>query len=394
VTNGANLLKVLDEAPGAVHWVGLSVDSGVEAVQAELGRGAGDHNQRSIELADEVRARGIRLKLNTVVTSANWLEDMSDLVRRIRPERWKAFQVLRVEGENDRTVGPLLITPEQYGAFVARHDHLAAEGLGLIPEDNDAMRGSYVMIDPQGRFFSNETRGYTISEPILSVGVQAALAQVGWRSDKFEARGGRYEWGARTPARGPVIAIEGLDGSGKTTSVNLLAERLGARVMRNPPQELAGERAAADLLEPSARRAWYQNANRVAMDLARAHEGPAVLDRSIASTLVFGAAERGTVATVADIPGGFPWPDVVVFLAIPEEKRARRIAGRAGSRTAEEERLADDDLFRARVLQGYANLCSVVVDANGSPEQVVERVLAMLKTPPGAVHARRRLLKP
>ncbi len=35
VTNGANLLKVLDEAPGAVHWVGLSVDSGVEAVQAE-----------------------------------------------------------------------------------------------------------------------------------------------------------------------------------------------------------------------------------------------------------------------------------------------------------------------------------------------------------------------
>jgi radical S-adenosyl methionine domain-containing protein 2 len=51
-----------------------------------------------------------------------------------------------------------------------------------------------VMIDPQGRFFSNETGRYRISQPILEVGVQTAMAQVGWRQDKFVARGGLYAW--------------------------------------------------------------------------------------------------------------------------------------------------------------------------------------------------------
>ena len=126
VTNGARLLLVLDAAAGAVHWVGLSVDSGSEAVQAALGRGKGNHVAQSVVLAEVVRARGIRLKLNTVVTSLTWAEDMSALVRAIKPERWKAFQVLRVEGENDGRVEPLLISAEQFASFVCRHEHLHA----------------------------------------------------------------------------------------------------------------------------------------------------------------------------------------------------------------------------------------------------------------------------
>jgi radical S-adenosyl methionine domain-containing protein 2 len=381
VTNGARLSRVLEVASDAVHWVGLSVDSGSEAVQAALGRGDGTHVGRSIALADEVRARGIHLKLNTVVTALNWQEDLSSLVRRLRPERWKAFQVLRVEGENDGRVEPLLITPEQYQAFVARHAHLAAVGLPLVAEDNDAMRGSYVMVDPQGRFFNNEFGRYTVSRPILEVGVDAALAQVGWRSDKFEARGGRYDWhGAKRSAdRSLVVAIEGLDGCGKSTTVELLAERLGARVIRNPPKELEAERADADRLPAEQRRAWYLHANRVAMDLARATVGqPVVLDRSIASTLAFGAAERGAVAQSSDLPVGFPLPDITVLLDVPEEVRRRRHRGRQEAATVEEERLANDDLFRARVIHGYANICAARVDATGTPDTVVEAVLGLV----------------
>lgn len=194
VTNGARLPKLLDDCDSQLDWVGLSVDSGLESVQAQLGRGAGDHIAKSIAHADELRRRGIRVKLNTVVTALNWQEDMSELVRRIRPDRWKAFQVLEIQGENDGKVGPLLITSDQYGQFVARHQHLAAEGLGLVPEDNDAMRGSYVMINPQGQFFTNEHGRYLVSEPILAVGVERALASVRWREDKFAARGGLYAW--------------------------------------------------------------------------------------------------------------------------------------------------------------------------------------------------------
>ena len=202
VSNGARLRDVLDRAAAAIDWIGLSVDSGDEQIQKDLGRGRGDHVARSVELADVIRGLGIRLKLNTVVTSLNWHEDMSWLVRRMRPHRWKAFQVLRVEDENAGRVEPLLITNGQFQAFARRHDHLAAEGYPLVAETNDDIRGSYVMIDPLGRFFSNEEGRYRISDPILDVGVDVALSQSGWRSDKFLSRGGLYDWSNR-----PVGAV-------------------------------------------------------------------------------------------------------------------------------------------------------------------------------------------
>ncbi len=69
-----------------------------------------------------------------------------------------------------------------------------AEGLGPVAEGNDDMQGSYVMVDPLGRFFGNATGRHVYSAPILEVGVEAALAQVGVSTAKFEARGGRYTW--------------------------------------------------------------------------------------------------------------------------------------------------------------------------------------------------------
>ena len=71
---------------------------------------------------------------------------------------------------------------------------LADEGFGPVAEDNEAMRGSYVMVDPLGRFYGNALGRHIYSEPILAVGVERALAQVGWEPEKFFARGGRYQW--------------------------------------------------------------------------------------------------------------------------------------------------------------------------------------------------------
>lgn len=194
ITNGARLARVLREQADDLDWVGLSVDSADERIQAELGRGRGGHIQRSLALVEAARGSGVRIKLNTVVTSLTWREDMSPLVRGIRPERWKVFQVLPVDGQNDTSVAPLLVSTDQFRAFVDRHAHLAAEGLAPVVEDNAAMRGSYAMIDPLGRFFGNATGRHVYSKPILAVGVATALAQVGFEPGKFAARGGMYAW--------------------------------------------------------------------------------------------------------------------------------------------------------------------------------------------------------
>ena len=194
VTNGARLPRVLSEASGALDWVALSIDSGSEDTQHALGRGRGDHVARVHRLAGLVRAHGCRLKINTVVTALNHHEDMGPLIRRLRPERWKVFQVLPVEGQNDGAVEPLLIDAAEFDAFVARHEGVTQAGVELVPESNDAMTDSYAMVDPRGRFFGNTGGRDVASDPILEVGVDAALAQVGYSHHRLAARGGIYDW--------------------------------------------------------------------------------------------------------------------------------------------------------------------------------------------------------
>lgn len=197
VTNGARLQPLLEAVADCIDWVGFSVDSADEATQAALGRGRGDHVAKSIEHFRRLHNHRVRLKLNTVVTSLNWHEDMTDFVRRARPERWKVFQVLPIDGQNTGTVEPLLISPDQFRSFVDRHRGLASHGcLTVAAESNEDMTGSYAMIDPLGRFFSNVGGRYVYSPPILDVGVAAAFSAVAFDPARFDARGGRYDWGA------------------------------------------------------------------------------------------------------------------------------------------------------------------------------------------------------
>jgi radical S-adenosyl methionine domain-containing protein 2 len=196
VTNGARLDALLDAYGHAIDWVALSIDSGDDAVQTALGRGRGRHVARAILLARRCHAMGIRVKMNTVVTALTWQEDMSEVVRAVRPERWKVFQVLRVVGQNDGRVELLLITPQQFEAFVRRHRHLMGDGICLVPEDNEAMIDSYVMVDPMGRFFGNTDGIHKTSRPIVEAGVEEALREIGFDPMKLDSRGGRYDWGS------------------------------------------------------------------------------------------------------------------------------------------------------------------------------------------------------
>lgn len=196
MTNGFRLQHLLEAVPDCIDWVGLSVDSADETTQAALGRGRGDHVAKSIEHFRHLHERRIRVKLNTVVTSLNWQEDMTCFVLSTRPERWKVFQVLPIEGQNTGKVEPLLITRDQFQAFVDRHRGLAAHGITVAAESNEDMTGSYAMIDPLGRFFSNVGGRHVYSPPILEVGVAAAFSAIAFDPARFDARGGRYDWGA------------------------------------------------------------------------------------------------------------------------------------------------------------------------------------------------------
>jgi len=200
VTNGSRLFpEQLSRLRGHLDWVTLSIDSASSETNVRLGRAVQGRKALSTEeylaIAARVRAAGMRLKVNTVVTSLNALEDMTVLVRGLRPERWKLLRVLPVEGQNSGKVEPLLCSTEHFLSFIERHRGLEAEGIRLVPEDNADMRGTYAMVDPAGRFFDNTEGGYQYSAPILARGLDAAWSQVHFSMARFEQRGGHYDFG-------------------------------------------------------------------------------------------------------------------------------------------------------------------------------------------------------
>ncbi|KAK7017686.1 hypothetical protein R3P38DRAFT_3320437 [Favolaschia claudopus] len=151
-----------------------------------------------------VNARWIDvLGLNTVVCAHNWQEDMAAIVERLDPFRWKVFQVLLVEGENDadgtadaeldkrkRDARELLISDEQFRDFCARHERLPC----FVPEPNSLMASSYLILDEYLCFLDKGAGREKQSRCILEVGVQAALEEVRWDEEAFRARGGEYDW--------------------------------------------------------------------------------------------------------------------------------------------------------------------------------------------------------
>ena len=196
VTNASRLTDdFLGGMRGLLDWVTISVDSAQEAVESELGRGLGNHVWLARRAARAVQFHGFHLKVNTVVTSRNWGEVMHGLILEMGPERWKVLQMLPIAGGNIGGMD-LSIVASQFRSFLRRHRDLDPVG-----EDNDAMTGSYVMLDPLGRFFQNTEGRYTYSRSILDVGVGKALDSVGWDRGKFLERGGLYSWAPSTGRR-------------------------------------------------------------------------------------------------------------------------------------------------------------------------------------------------
>ena len=202
ISNGSMIRPQWMERYGEyVDILGVSVDSFDPETNAMIGRGTGDttknqHASRVLKVREMCSQHGILFKMNTVVCSLNHEEDMNEFVSRLDPYRWKAFQCLILKGENAgekndlNDARELQVTRKQFHAFVARHAGQPA----LIPEPNDVMQNSYLLLDEELRFLDCSENGKIPSQSILEVGVERALAQAGFDDAMFEKRGGIFEW--------------------------------------------------------------------------------------------------------------------------------------------------------------------------------------------------------
>ena len=198
VTNGSRLSdRFLDTNKKSLDWIAVSIDSLNSITNLDSGRAIfGTRDlllENYISIIDRIKQFSYGLKVNTVVNSKNFTEDMSEFINYSKPKRWKLLQVLPISGENDKNIDEFKISEEQFQVFIHNHQHLKSV-TNIIPEYNNQMMGSYAMVDPAGRFFDNTTGKYNYSKPILEIGSSHAIKQVNYDFSKFIERGGIYTW--------------------------------------------------------------------------------------------------------------------------------------------------------------------------------------------------------
>jgi dTMP kinase len=199
---------------------------------------------------------------------------------------------------------------------------------------------------------------------------------------------------------GIFITFEGLDGSGKTTQLRLLADALARRgfdvvTTREPGGTLLGKRIRELILEIEDAPAPLAELLLFAADRAQhletlirpaLAEGKIVIsDRYADATAAYQGAGRGFPSekirqTIELATGGFK-PDLTLFFDLPTETALAR----ANSRTEELNRLDKETIdFFERVRRAYLEIADaeserfLVVEANGSIEEIHQKTLQIV----------------
>jgi len=205
-------------------------------------------------------------------------------------------------------------------------------------------------------------------------------------------------------ARGRLITFEGVEGSGKTTQLDLLLDYLRQHnvtvvATREPGGTPLGEHIRDLLLDP--RLSPVAAAELFLLEAARAQlvstvivpalaDGAFVLsDRFADSSLAYQGAARSlgveTVARLNALACGAVIPDRTLVFRLDADAALAR-ARRRASTTPTNRRFEDEEVsFHRAVAHAYLELAKAdparikVVDASGTPQQVFRRTLAALE---------------
>ncbi|XP_003962537.1 S-adenosylmethionine-dependent nucleotide dehydratase RSAD2 [Takifugu rubripes] len=175
----------------------ISCDSFNEDTNQLIGRAQGkkSHIENLYKIRGWCARYKVAFKINTVVNTFNVDEDMQENINKLDPVRWKVFQCLLIDGENAgeealREAERFVIRDLQFQDFLERHSSVTC----LVPESNEKMRNSYLILDEYMRFLDCREGRKDPSKSILDVGVREAILFSGFDEKMFLRRGGKYVW--------------------------------------------------------------------------------------------------------------------------------------------------------------------------------------------------------
>lgn len=188
ITNGSLITEDwLIKMEQHLDWIGLSIDSLDHDTNVKIGRVSRNKVINYYDLVDMINSYNYKLKINTVVNRFNEYEYMYHFIEYSNTTRWKVFDTLRVEGQNEKDYNDIKST--DFNGFVITN---AIDC--MVVETNDLMSGSYLLINPLGEIYENWGENVTKSDSLITHSVEHCLKQVKLDRSKFLKRGGVYDW--------------------------------------------------------------------------------------------------------------------------------------------------------------------------------------------------------
>lgn len=204
--------------------------------------------------------------------------------------------------------------------------------------------------------------------------------------------------------RGKFIALEGGEGTGKSTQARLLAEALEERgksvIVTREPGGTPGAEAIRELLLHPPGEGWNARAEALLFAAARSDHvetliKPAlergdwvVSDRFVDSSRAYqgGAGGLGdeVIVEMHELGSGGFRPDLTILIEVAPARVAERLAERDGD--ASDAIGGRDPEYHADVATSFRKLADadpsgfLVVDGNGTPEEVHARIVSGLET--------------
>lgn len=178
--------------------------------------------------------------------------------------------------------------------------------------------------------------------------------------------------------RSRFIVLEGIDGVGKSTQAALLAEALGARLVRDGSRVSARARAEQDPLRVA--ELYIMGRRELSFEIADLLDAgnDVVCDRWETSTRCYQRAAGIAIQKIEDMIWADPpfvQPDVTFWLQMPLGRALERLR----ARHSEPDRYERSD-FLTRVLREYEKLPDLVpIDADQAPEKVTASMLDFLQ---------------
>ena len=173
-----------------VSCIGLSIDSALPETNTAIGRCCNNKTltvKQAVRITQAIHRNGIMLKINTVVSKLNVNEDMTEIYRRLKPDRLKLLQVEIVEGIND-CAAKFAINKKSFDEFCKRHKNCCGN---LVPEYSEDMENSYLMVNPQGEFQLNDSGEYKIYGNCLEEELNEIFNRIPISINKFNSRYGK-----------------------------------------------------------------------------------------------------------------------------------------------------------------------------------------------------------